>query len=156
MKKASGYGKSGGGSHVRVKMIPQRQRKALRSVDWKRIDAMTNEEIERNALADPDSIVPLPDDPSDVRLVPAMPDVAVLRRRMKLSQAQFAVRFGFSVATVRNWEQGRVLADGPARILLAVIEREPQAVIRALRPAVSSARAIRAKPKKKPGLRKAA
>ena len=149
MKKESGSGKSGGGSYVRVKMTPERLRKALRSVDWKRIDAMTDEEVERNALADPDSIVPVPNDPSEVQFVPAMPDVAAMRRRMKLSQAQFAVRFGFSVATVRNWEQGRVLADGPARILLAVIEREPQAVVRALRPTPSRLGVTSAKPRKK-------
>ncbi|MDI1287036.1 MAG: transcriptional regulator [Reyranella sp.] len=134
MKKENVSGRSGEGKYVRVTMTPERMRKALRSVDWKRVAAMTEEEIERNALADPDSIVPLPADPADVRFVPAMPDVAALRRGMKLSQAQFAVRFGFSVATVRNWEQGRVLADGPARILLAVIANDPQAVIRALRP----------------------
>jgi putative transcriptional regulator len=79
---------------------------------------MTEEEIERNALA-----ILLP-----------MPDVAAVRRRLNLSQAPFAKRFGFSVATVRNWQPGRVLADGPARVLLAVIANEPQAVIRALRP----------------------
>lgn len=115
-------------------MTPERTHKALRSADWKRIAAMTSEEIERNALDDPDSVVPIPE---DAQLVPAMPDVAALRNRMKLSQAQFAARFGFSVATVRNWEQGRVLADGPARILLAVIAEEPQAVIRALDPVPS-------------------
>jgi putative transcriptional regulator len=137
-------------------MTPERQRKALRSADWKRINAMTDEEIERNALADPDSIVPFPDDPADVQSVPAMPDVAAMRRRMKLSQAKFAIRFGFSVATVRNWEQGRVLADGPARILLAVIEREPQAVVRALRPGAPRMGAFQAKPRKKVGLSRAA
>jgi putative transcriptional regulator len=156
MRKESVSGKSGGGNYVRVTMTPERLRKTLRSVDWKRIDAMTEAEIERNALADPDSIVPLPKESLDVQFMPAMPDVAALRRRMKLSQTQFALRFGFSVSTVRNWEQGRVLADGPARILLAVIDREPQAVIRALRPAVPSARTSRAKPKKKPRLRSAA
>jgi putative transcriptional regulator len=131
-------------------MTPERTRKALRSIDWKRIAAMTEEEIERNALADPDSIVPIP---ADVQFVPAMPDVAALRRRMKLSQAQFATRFGFSVATVRNWEQGRVLADGPARVLLAVIASEPQAVIRALRPA---APVTGSKARKRTTLRRAA
>src|SRR5260370_8088029 len=75
-----------------------------------------------------------------------MPDVAALRRRLKLSQAEFANRFGFSVATVRNWKQGRVLADGPARVLLAVIANKPQAVIRALR---SALRTTRSQPKPK-------
>jgi len=134
MRKGRASGKSGEGKIVRVTMTPERTRKALHSVDWKRIAAMTDEEIERNALNDPDSIVAF-DEATEPQLVPPMPDVAAVRRRLKLSQAEFARRFGFSVATVRNWEQGRVLADGPARVLLAVIASEPQAVIRALRPA---------------------
>ena len=145
MRKGTASGKSGGRKYVRLTMTPEQMRKALRSIDWKRVRAMTDEEIERNALDDPDSIVPF-DEATEPQLVPPMPDVALLRRRLKLSQAEFATRFGFSVATVRNWEQGRVLADGPARILLAVIANEPQAVIRALRPAL---RVARSKPKKK-------
>jgi putative transcriptional regulator len=66
---------------------------------------------------------------------------------LKLSEAEFANRFGFSVATVRNWEQGRVLADGPARVLLVVIANEPQAVICALRPVERTRRS--SEPKKK-------
>lgn len=141
MKKGSASGKPGVAKFVRLKMTPEQMQKALKRIDWKRIRAMTDEEIERNALDDPDSIVPL-DGATEAQLVPPMPDVATLRRRLKLSQAEFANRFGFSVATVRNWEQGRVMADGPARVLLAVIASEPDAVIRALRPTPS-------KPKKK-------
>lgn len=142
MKNGTASGKSVARKFVRVMMTPERRRKALRSVDWKRVKAVTDEEIERNALDDPDSIVPL-DEATEPQLVPAMPDVAVLRRRMRLSQVQFANQFGFSVATVRNWEQGRVMADGPARVLLAVIANEPRAVIRALHPP------CRPRPKKK-------
>ena len=133
MKKGTASGKAEGARYVRVTMTPERLHRAMRSIDWERLRAMSAE-IERNALADPDSIVPFLKDSSEFQIVPPMPDVVSMRRRMKLSQAQFALRFGFSVATVRNWEQGRVLADASARILLAVIAREPQAVIRALRP----------------------
>lgn len=133
MKKGTASGKSAARRIVRMTITPEQRRKALQSIDWKRIDAMTEEEIERNALNDPDSIVAF-DEATKPQLVPPMPDVATLRRRLKLSQAQFASRFGFNVATVRNWEQGRVMADGPARVLLTVIANEPQAVIRALRP----------------------
>src|SRR5882757_155370 len=145
MRKGTASGKSGAPKYVRLTVTPEQRRKALSSIDWKRIRAMTEEEIERNALDDPDSIVPF-DEAGEPQLVLPMLDVAALRRRLKLSQAEFATRFGFSVATVRNWEQGRVLADGPARILLAVIANEPQAVVRALRPALPS---VRSKPKKK-------
>ena len=62
-------------------------------------------------------------------------DVRTVRRRLKLSQTQFAARFGFAPASVRNWEQGRTRPDGPTRILLAVIAKHPEAVEDALRPA---------------------
>ena len=55
-------------------------------------------------------------------------DVRKVRLRMGLSQAQFATKFGFPPATLRNWEQGRSRPDAPARVLLAVIARHPEAV----------------------------
>jgi putative transcriptional regulator len=60
-------------------------------------------------------------------------DIVALRKRLGLSQDKFALLFGFSAKTVRNWEQGIRHPEGPARILLQVIEREPEAVMRALR-----------------------
>lgn len=59
-------------------------------------------------------------------------DVREVRQRLKLSQSQFAARFGFAPASVRNWEQGRTRPDGPARVLLAVIAKHPEAVQDAL------------------------
>jgi putative transcriptional regulator len=59
-------------------------------------------------------------------------DVAALRRSLKLTQKQFAKIFGVSLATLRNWEQGRRRPEGPAMVLLNVIKREPEAVLRAL------------------------
>jgi len=55
-------------------------------------------------------------------------DVRKVRLRMGLSQAQFATKFGFPPATLRNWEQGRSRPDAPTRVLLAVIARHPEAV----------------------------
>jgi putative transcriptional regulator len=55
-------------------------------------------------------------------------DVRKIRLKMKLSQAQFATKFGFPPATLRNWEQGRSRPDTPTRVLLAVIARHPEAV----------------------------
>lgn len=60
------------------------------------------------------------------------PDIPAIRERLGLSQNEFAARFGISLGTLRNWEQGVRLPDGPARALLKVIEREPAAVQRAL------------------------
>lgn len=59
-----------------------------------------------------------------------VPDVDVykVRRQMGLSQTQFALKFGFPTATLRNWEQGRVRPDTPTRVLLAVIAKHPESV----------------------------
>jgi len=62
-------------------------------------------------------------------------DVRAVRRKLRLSQSQFAAKFGFQSATLKNWEQGRTRPDGPARVLLAVIARHPEAVEDALRKA---------------------
>jgi putative transcriptional regulator len=67
--------------------------------------------------------------------IPEAYDKRKIRKRMKLSQAQFAKRFGFSLDSIQNWEQGRRIPDGAARTLLMVISQEPKAVERALRAA---------------------
>jgi len=59
-------------------------------------------------------------------------DPAAVRRRLRLSQAAFARLFGFNLRTLQEWEQGRGAPDGPARALLQVIDRDPEAVRRAL------------------------
>ena len=64
--------------------------------------------------------------------VPPPVDVATIRRKTGLSQEKFARRYGFSPAAVRDWEQRRRTPDPAARTLLIVIDREPQAVERAL------------------------
>jgi len=69
-----------------------------------------------------------------VERAPAI-DVRSVRRNLGLSQSQFAARFGFTPATVKNWEQGRTHPDGPSRVLLAVIAHHPEAVEDALRKA---------------------
>ncbi len=60
-------------------------------------------------------------------------DVREVRTKMGLSQAQFATKFGFPPATLRNWEQGRSHPDAPTRVLLAVIAKHPEAVEDVLR-----------------------
>jgi putative transcriptional regulator len=64
--------------------------------------------------------------------VPDEIDVKALRRKLKLSQAAFARRYGFNPARIRDWEQGRSRPDGAVRAYLLVIQREPKAVERAL------------------------
>lgn len=65
-------------------------------------------------------------------ITPRPVDVATVRKRLGVSQPVFARMFGLAVGTIRDWEQGRSQPDGPARVLLHVIDREPQAVERAL------------------------
>lgn len=60
-------------------------------------------------------------------------DAADVRKKTGLSQEQFAQRFGINLGTLRNWEQGVREPEGPARILLLVIDQEPEAVERALK-----------------------
>lgn len=64
----------------------------------------------------------MPDTPCDVRSI---------RSRLGLTQADFAEQFGLSVSTVRDWEQGRRNPDGPARVLLSVIDQQPDVVRKA-------------------------
>ena len=59
-------------------------------------------------------------------------DVKAIRLRLEQSQPEFALMIGVSVATLRNWEQGRRSPEGPARALLKVAAEQPDAVRRAL------------------------
>jgi putative transcriptional regulator len=72
-------------------------------------------------------------DPATYRVhVPDEVDVKAIRRKLGMSQRQFAASFGFGLDAVQNWEQGRRRPEGAARAFLKVIEREPEAVRRAL------------------------
>ncbi len=64
---------------------------------------------------------------------PRVIDVKALRTRVAMTQEQFAARFGFSVATLRHWERGDRSPQGPALVLLNVIEKNPGVVLEALR-----------------------
>jgi putative transcriptional regulator len=65
--------------------------------------------------------------------VPAKVDVRATREKLGLTQEEFAGRFGFSINTLRHWEQGKRTPEGPARAYLLVIDRAPEAVSKALR-----------------------
>ena len=60
-------------------------------------------------------------------------DVKELRQRLKLSQPKFAALMDVPVGTLRNWEQNRRRPEGPARALLRVVAKHPEAVLDALR-----------------------
>jgi putative transcriptional regulator len=67
--------------------------------------------------------------------IPQRVDVRAIRTRLRMTQEEFAARFGFSINTVRHWEQGKRQPEGPARAYLLVIDRAPKAVQKALRAA---------------------
>ncbi|CAL78298.1 putative transcriptional regulator, XRE family [Bradyrhizobium sp. ORS 278] len=59
-------------------------------------------------------------------------EVRDLRRRVQLTQQEFAAKLGVPVETIRNWEQGKRMPRGPARALLTVIAHAPDTVFEAL------------------------
>jgi putative transcriptional regulator len=97
--------------------------------DWQRVRAMTDEEVVAAALSDPDA---QPMTPEQLARMRRSPDVKALRARLGMTQEQFATIYCLPLGTVRDWEQGRTRPDAPALALLAVIDREPEIVRRAL------------------------
>ena len=97
--------------------------------EWARLEAMTEEEIEANALADPEN-PPLTDD--ELTRMRPVPNPRRIRERLKLTQEQFATRFEVPLGTLRDWEQGVSRPDSAAKTLLRVIDKDPEAVINAL------------------------
>jgi len=67
--------------------------------------------------------------------IPEDIDVKAIRAKLDMTQEEFAGRFGFRINTLRHWEQGRRVPEGPTRAYLLVIDRNPKAVQKALRAA---------------------
>lgn len=67
--------------------------------------------------------------------IPPEIDVKAIRRKLGMTQEEFAGRFGFSIKTLRHWEQKQRVPEGPTRAYLLVIDRDPSAVQKALRAA---------------------
>jgi putative transcriptional regulator len=63
------------------------------------------------------------------------PNIKRIRTNYRLSQGQFAAMLGISLGTLRNWEQGRRIPEGPARVLLQVAASHPDVVLDVVRPA---------------------
>lgn len=77
--------------------------------------------------------------------MPRASDVSAIRKTLGLSQPEFAQFMGVSVATLRNWEQQRREPQGPARSLLLVARKQPEAVIKAFKSSAPAARTATAK-----------
>ena len=71
---------------------------------------------------------------------PTADRIVALRKRLELSRRKFADRFGLDVRALQEWEQGRRVPDRAARVLLTVIDHDPDSVVRALAAQVSDPR----------------
>lgn len=67
-----------------------------------------------------------------ITYTPSAIDVQALRKRIGLTQEEFAAKFAVSLGTLRHWERGDRTPHGPALVLLRVIEKDQKAVLRAL------------------------
>jgi|tagenome__1003787_1003787.scaffolds.fasta_scaffold20890716_2 putative transcriptional regulator len=113
-----------------VKVTKEMAEAALRDIDWAVSDSVTDEEIERQVAGNPDAAPLLTDEELDRGEFGSR--VRQLRQKLNLSQPAFAERFRIPVASLRDWEHGRRMPDAATRAYLIVIEREPEAVRRAL------------------------
>jgi putative transcriptional regulator len=106
-----------------------RKRLPRGKTDWKALDKLSDEEVERRALSDSDA-KPLTKD--DLKKLRRSPRVRIVRMALGLTQEKFAEIYGIPVATLRDWEQGRREPDQASKTLLKLIERMPREVEKAL------------------------
>jgi putative transcriptional regulator len=113
-----------------IRYRPRIDPKPVGRTDWERVGKMTDEEVEAAALSDPDA-QPLTEEQLAQGFQPG--HLVAARKRLGLSQAAFAERFHINLRTLQDWEQAQRVPDQVARAYLRVIERNPDAVIAALR-----------------------
>jgi putative transcriptional regulator len=109
--------------------MKKRTKKASDTFDWSRADAMTDEQIHAAALADPDA-QPLTEEQLG-RMKP-FSRVKRLRITLRLTQEQFAKRYGIPLSTLRDWEQYRTEPDQAAQSYIKAIEALPEIIAQAL------------------------
>ena len=115
---------------VRTRPDPGRPPR-LSSRQEARLDAMTDDEITAAALSDPDAQPWTDADLARARQAWGA-RLKITRLKLGMSQAAFAKAFGFALRALQDWEQGRAEPPQAIRCYLRVIEREPEAVMRAL------------------------
>lgn len=94
-------------------------------VDWKKVDATTEEDVRRHMIEDGE-------DPDAEYALEASFSPHVIRKRIGMTQEAFASALGIPVATLRNWEQGRNAVDPAARSLFLLVARDPEGTLAAL------------------------
>jgi putative transcriptional regulator len=93
--------------------------------DRRKLASTTEADIRRHMVEDGE-------DPGHQPRVEDIFSPAVIRRRLGMTQTQFAAALRLPVATLRNWEQGRSGIDPAARSLLIVVARNPKLALAAL------------------------
>ena len=99
------------------------QARATAKVDWARVDATTKANMHSHARRDGEDTGaegPFTEPPESIR------------RRLAMSQAEFAAAIRVPLRTVQNWEQRRTRPDRPALALLRILARAPEAALKAL------------------------
>lgn len=104
------------------------------ATDWTRVRAMSDAQVRKAALADPDAQPLTKEQLSKMRRVSR---VKALRERTGMTQREFAEAFHLPLTTLRDWEQRRSIPDAPARALLLAIERDPKRMMALLAPATA-------------------
>ncbi len=110
---------------ARVTAKPNMQQSGAGHADRARLAATTDADIERQMAEDGE-------DPS-ANHSDWHPSVQQVRQALNLTQAEIAALLNMPLSTWRNWEQGRTAIDAPGRALLFVLQREPEAVLRAMK-----------------------
>lgn len=103
--------------------------RAAYQTDWKALRAMTDEEAYAAALADPDA-PPLTEE--RLKHMKPVPRIKLLRIRLRLTQEQFAERYGIPLTTLRDWEQGRTAPDQTVQSYIHAISADPDSIAQAL------------------------
>lgn len=97
-----------------------------RATEWTRVRAMSDAQVRKAALADPDA---QPLTKAQLSRMRRVSRVKALRERMGMTQREFAEAFRLPLTTLRDWEQRRSVPDAPARALLLAIERDPKKIM---------------------------
>lgn len=113
---------------TRVRVSSKNSREVKGRIDETRFDALTEDDIERFVREDGIDASEL----GEPSYVPRTVDLRALRKRLALSQAQFAKRYFIPLRSIQQWEQGEREPSEAARVLLFAIENDPAAIESAL------------------------
>lgn len=111
---------------------------AVAAIDWAKIDAMTDEDIARQIVENPDAAPDLTIKGAKLRFLVASRrlkiglKIRLVRRAVGMSQSQFAKAYHVPLRSLQNWEQGSREPDSAIEALIKLIAHEPERVRRIL------------------------